>query len=506
MATTRDRDVSFTEALATIRHDLRTPVGHIIGYSEMIEEEAGSDLPAEARRDLASIQAVGQRLLALIDTHLGDGKKTAADLDLPRAQFEFRALLNDVAGYASMLRDDADEARQAELVADLGHVIEAESNLLALVEYELSGDAATPLSRSVESDREEQECGDDGTATQPGGAAVVPTLGDGGRILVVDDDPTNRDLLARRLANQGYEPLLVESGPDALALLQGTRPDLVLLDLMMPGMDGLEVLSRMKADPSLRSLPVIMLSAADRPNDVVRCIAHGAEDFVPKPFNPILLRARIGAALEKVRLRAQMAQQIKVFVSSPGDVIPERRVVKQVITDLNEEFAGHAILVPMLWEEEPLLASDTFQAQIRSTAEAHVYVGIFWSRIGSMLPETMTRSDGSRYESGTVYELEEALAGHGTTGRPDVLVYRKEGAPTMSLELPEVVLEQLDQMKRLADYLEQQFMEADGSYRSAFHTFGSLDQFETAVAAHLRKLVERHIEAADALNMQPTPG
>jgi hypothetical protein len=151
----------------------------------------------------------------------------------------------------------------------------------------------------------------------------------------------------------------------------------------------------------------------------------------------------------------------------------------------------------MMWEEEPLLASDTFQAQIRSAAEADIYLGIFWSRIGSMLPDTLKRPDGSRYESGTAFELEQALAGHGASGHPEVLAYRKEGAPTMSLESREAVIEQLDQMKRLAEYLEHQFMEPDGSYRSAFHTFGSAEQFETAVTGHLRKLVERHTEGTD---------
>jgi CheY-like chemotaxis protein len=462
----------------------------------MIEDEAGPSLPADAMRDLGSIQAVGQKLVALIETHLGESKKSAAELDLPRAQFEFRVLLNDVAGYASMLRDDAIEADCSDLVADLGKVIKAESNLLALVEEELSSGADTRLARSVESDPFEQSSGDD-TIANDVNSAPLPALGEGGEILIVDDDPTNRDLLTRRLSSQGYRPMTAESGQDALAQLRDHRPDLVLLDLVMPEMDGLEVLGRMQDDASLRSIPVIMLSAADRPNDVVRCIAQGAEEFVPKPFNPILLRARIGAVLEKVRLRASLARQITVFVSSPGDVIPERRVVKQVITDLNEEFAGRAILVPMMWEEEPLLASDTFQAQIRSAAEADIYLGIFWSRIGSMLPETLKRPDGSRYESGTAFELEQALVGHGDTGHPDVLVYRKDGAPTMSLESPEAVIEQLDQMKRLADYLEHQFMEADGSYRSAFHTFGSPEQFETAVTGHLRKLVERHIEDSD---------
>ena len=497
MVDPNDEQAPFAEALANVRHDLRTPVGHIIGYAEMIEDEAGSNLSADALRDLASIQAVGQKLIRLIETHLGESKKSAAELDLPRAQYEFRVLLNDVAGYASMLRDDAIEAGRSDLVDDLGNVIKAESNLLALVEQELSSSADTRLARSIEPDPFAQNSGDNAMPSDVGQAAALPALGDGSEILIVDDDPTNRDLLTRRLASQGYRPMTAESGRDALAQLRDHRPDLVLLDLVMPEMDGLEVLGLMKEDATLRSIPVIMLSAADRPNDVVRCIAQGAEEFVPKPFNPILLRARIGAVLEKVQLRASLARQITVFVSSPGDVIPERRIVKQVITDLNEEFAGRAILVPMMWEEEPLLASDTFQAQIRSAAEADIYLGIFWSRIGSMLPDTLTRPDGSRYESGTAFELEQALAGHGASGHPEVLAYRKEGAPTMSLESREAVIEQLDQMKRLAEYLEHQFMEPDGSYRSAFHTFGSAEQFETAVTGHLRKLVERHIEGSD---------
>ena len=138
MFATNDDLIPFAEALANVRHDLRTPVGHIIGYAEMIEEEAGPSLPADALRDLASIQAVGQKLIALIETHLGESKKSTAELDLPRAQFEFRMLLNDVAGYASMLRDDAIDNECSDLVDDLGKVLEAESNLLALVDSELS--------------------------------------------------------------------------------------------------------------------------------------------------------------------------------------------------------------------------------------------------------------------------------------------------------------------------------------------------------------------------------
>lgn len=127
----------------------------------------------------------------------------------------------------------------------------------------------------------------------------------GGRILVVDDVEENRDLLGRRLSRQGHSAVPVASGEEALALARSQPFDLVLLDIMMPGLDGYEVLRRLKADDQTRHIPVIMISALNEMDSIVRCIELGAEDYLPKPFNPILLRARTGACLEKKRLRDQ---------------------------------------------------------------------------------------------------------------------------------------------------------------------------------------------------------
>jgi class 3 adenylate cyclase len=122
------------------------------------------------------------------------------------------------------------------------------------------------------------------------------------RILVVDDNDSNRDLLSRRLVREGYCVTAAENGAAALALTAAEGFDLVLLDLMMPGMSGFEVLCRLKADAGTRHIPVIMISALDELDSTVRCIEAGAEDYLPKPFNPVLLRARISASLEKKRL------------------------------------------------------------------------------------------------------------------------------------------------------------------------------------------------------------
>jgi CheY-like chemotaxis protein len=127
----------------------------------------------------------------------------------------------------------------------------------------------------------------------------------GGRLLVVDDNRLNRSTLALNLRQQGHTAVLAENGEQALKLMRSQPFDLVLLDIVMPVMDGYQVLEHMRADLALRSLPVLVISAVDEMDSVVRCIGLGAADYLPKPFDPVLLRARIGACLENKRLHDQ---------------------------------------------------------------------------------------------------------------------------------------------------------------------------------------------------------
>ena len=134
----------------------------------------------------------------------------------------------------------------------------------------------------------------------------------GPAILIVADLEENRYTLTQRLARQGYENLTTaQNGQEALDLLSQQPFDLVLLDIMMPVMNGYEVLEHIKSDMTLRDIPVIMISAIDEMDSIVRCIKAGAEDHLPKPFNGSLLKARIGASLEKKRLHDQEATYLK---------------------------------------------------------------------------------------------------------------------------------------------------------------------------------------------------
>ena len=126
-----------------------------------------------------------------------------------------------------------------------------------------------------------------------------------GHILVVDDHRTTRLKLCLGLKQQGHTVGEAENGMQALEKLRDEKFDLVLLDILMPEMDGYQVLERMKENILLRDMPVIVISAMDDLESVVKGIELGAEDYLPKTFDPVLLRARIGACLEKKRLRDQ---------------------------------------------------------------------------------------------------------------------------------------------------------------------------------------------------------
>lgn len=481
-------DISdFKAQLSKLRHDLRTPVGHILGYAEMIEEDLPPDLMKIFSGDLQAIQNAGQKMLALIEDFLGASTASPDEVNFGDAQFQFRMQLNHINGYAEMIFEEAADVDEAEFISDLENITKAGRVALNLV------DAIPQRLLEKNTNKKPAQKKESKSSAQRDISLFSSQVGQGGELLLVDDDPSNRELLRRRVKRMGYSARTVSSGEEALAILETDRFDLVLLDYMMPGLSGLETLQRMKASSRLRTIPVIMLSASDDIEMMVDCILQGAEDYIFKPFNPILLQARISACLEKVRLRQNISKQFRIFISSPGDVIPERRVAKTVIGRLNEEFFGRAYLVPILWEEEPMLASETFQAQIHPPHETEIYVGILWSRIGSPLPDTILRPDGTRYESGTAFEFEDALGGFKQHGTPEMLLYRKQGAPTLSLEDRDVVLDRLDQIDKLSQYLDRWLIGEDGSYIGAFHMFDTEEQLETMLEMHLRKLVEARL-------------
>jgi adenylate cyclase len=151
----------------------------------------------------------------------------------------------------------------------------------------------------------------------------MSTADTGHTMLVVDDEPFNIDVLTQELEDIGHRAVPAANGREALALIDEIGCDLVLLDIMMPEMDGIEVLTRLSEAGRLASLPVIVVSAVDDVASVARCLELGAEDFLLKPFDPTLLRARINGALEKKRLRDQVDRQLETIRKIFGKYVPE---------------------------------------------------------------------------------------------------------------------------------------------------------------------------------------
>ena len=156
-------------------------------------------------------------------------------------------------------------------------------------------------------------------------------------ILVVDDDPLNRKLLVRLLEQEGHRVETAANGREALERVPEEPPDVVLLDIVMPELDGISVLERLKADPDLQHLPVIMISAVDELESVVRCVEIGAEDYLSKPFDAVLLRARINAGLTKKRLYELERERVRGVFS--------RFVPEHVVDDVLARMDGDLRLV-----------------------------------------------------------------------------------------------------------------------------------------------------------------
>jgi phosphoserine phosphatase RsbU/P len=215
---------------------------------------------------------------------------------------DLRNRVGQIIGYSEMLIEERADAGDAALVRDLEKIREAGRDALLLLEqYAQVTDTILENPSALIPDTPTVEFPDS-----------IPPLkhleAEPGRLLIVDDSEENRDLLLRRLRRQGHYCVAVETGEEALKQLQEEEFDVVLLDLVLPGMSGLEVLERLKDFPEYQNTCVIMISAVDEMDSVIRCIEMGATDYLTKPFNQILLRARVGACLRDKRHRDREAR------------------------------------------------------------------------------------------------------------------------------------------------------------------------------------------------------
>jgi len=203
---------------------------------------------------------------------------------------DLRTPLNQIIGYSEMLVEETQESQN--FAVDLQKIRSAGQRMLDIIDENFkAGGEKRRTSRLSHNE-----------TPAPSGVREQPAS-DPGIVLVVDDDESNRDVLCRRLTRQGHTVHCVNSGADALHVMTEIAFDVVLLDIMMPDMDGHEVLRRIKGAENTQQIAVIMISAVNEVESVVRCIQEGAEDYLTKPFDPTLLKARVDSCLQKKRGR-----------------------------------------------------------------------------------------------------------------------------------------------------------------------------------------------------------
>jgi len=241
--------------------------------------------------------------------------------------------LNQIIGYSEMLAEEADSIDREKLVNDLGRINSAAQQILERLETLFAREKLITRQTGMISLQERRL--KPRTEFDKTGAALAEKPVSG-RILVVDDNPDNQEILSRRLQYQGYQTVLADSGAEALNKLAQDSFDLVLLDVMMPDMNGYEVLQRMKVDSALIKVPVIMISACADIDHVINCIEIGAEDYLPKPFNSTLLKARISATLEKKRLREQELRLISQAIQAEA-ALERHRALTQAVAGVAHE-------------------------------------------------------------------------------------------------------------------------------------------------------------------------
>ena len=335
--------------LATFRHELRTPLNAIIGYSEMLLEDA-EDLGLKGFiPDLGKIRAAGRQLLVIVNEILNPVKIGLSGAGPDRDDFgarlriELRTPLDSIIDCSGRLLKQADDRGQSDFVLDIRKIRTAADAFLKLIDDISSVSKPDPEMTGLRSATASPQIRSAMSSLQAGEEPAGP-IANRGSVLVIDDNEMNLDLMKRYLNRQGHSVMVAESGRRALELMKSGAFDLVLLDVMMPEMDGYEVLREIKGHEEWRHLPVIMISALDEMDSVVRCIEIGAEDYLPKPFDPVLLKARTDACLEKKRLRDIEVEQKRLLSELNTALEVRNRFLQKIFGRYLSEEVVHSIL------------------------------------------------------------------------------------------------------------------------------------------------------------------
>ena len=327
-------DIGRRVYIARLAQKIADPAQAILGYQELVIEDVQRTGPAEALPDLEKVLAAARnlndRIKRLLDMEASDTAGIfAVDSEL---RHDLRTPMNAILGYSEMVIEDFAEALSPGIIADITTIIRESRHLLEHIDGSLDVFSDDPGEKPT--DLVDVTIAAD--LARSIAARSSPSSEEPGRILVVDDTASNRDLLNRRLTRDGHFVTVAGSGEEALKILETEEFDLVLADILMPDMNGIELLSRLKSHERLRAIPVIMISGLKDEDAIIRCIEAGAEDYLQKPIDPVLLRARITACLERSRWRERERRYLAQieFEKERADTLLHAILPRQVVKRL----------------------------------------------------------------------------------------------------------------------------------------------------------------------------
>ncbi len=348
------------EAVPALRRKIRAPLHQIISYAEIIVEEAGPEKHVAISARLSGIIATCEAVLQITASFQPDAETLAPSIDKLRQQL--LDYCKDLLALSAELQNDAPADQFDSFQTDiekLRHAAEAFEKLVSEINAEKVLTLAVSEARPAP--------GDDVLRQSEVRASAAPAASEkrirAGVILVVDDDEGNRDVLSRRLLRDGCEVMLAETGRQALRMARRYSFDLILLDIMMPEMDGIMVLAELRTDPELRRLPVVMISAVDDIESVVRCIELGADDYLMKPFNPVLLRARVNALLDRKRLQDNEMRKAAELQAAFREIERQKEKTDSLLLNILPpivagELQADGCVQPMYFEDVTIVFAD----------------------------------------------------------------------------------------------------------------------------------------------------
>jgi adenylate cyclase len=307
--------------LTKFSHDLRTPLNAIIGYSEMLVEDCAESEWQDISSNLQRVNQASKDLLEVIRTALdptrieepmpGDEKEIIdSTLD-----FQIRTSMNSIIGYTEMTLEEADDRGWHELKPELSKIIVAAGLFLNQIDTVSKSQPVSPDSEIVFDEEFNSHMNQENAMlkSQVREDYAMTSRVPRGNILVVDDNPMNRDLLTHHISRLGHAVAIAENGQQALEMVERQSFDLVLLDIIMPVMDGFQMLAQLKINKAQRDIPVIIISSLDDKDHIVKGIRMGADDFLQKPFDPVILGARVEACLERKRWHDQEQEYLAII-------------------------------------------------------------------------------------------------------------------------------------------------------------------------------------------------